>query len=114
MKYILFFLFPFFLFGETTFITPLEYASQLYKNPRGIGCHLCHGEQGEGKLIATYIDKKEKKSFAGPIINRLEFADFYIALNKRKNGMPRYFLTTKEIQALYLYLQQNRGSLDVK
>lgn len=107
MKYITFFLFPFFLFGETTFITPMEYASQLYKNPRGIGCQHCHGEHGEGKLVATYIDKKEKKSFGGPAINKIDFNKFYIALGKRKKGMPRYYLTIKEVKALYLYLHQN-------
>jgi len=108
MRYLLLFIFPIYLFGATSFITPMEYASQLYKNPRGIGCHHCHGEKGEGKLVAEYVHKKEKKSFRGPIINGLEYNKFYKALNKRKNGMPRYFLTQKEIQALYLYLQQNR------
>ncbi|WP_321778259.1 c-type cytochrome [Sulfurimonas sp.] len=114
MKYLLLFIFPIFLFGETTFITPMEYASQLYKNPRGIGCHLCHGAKGEGKLIAKYIDKNESKTFMGPAINELDFALFYKALNKRKNGMPRYFLTKKELQALYLYLQENKGKKNAK
>ena len=49
MKNILLLILPVFLFGGSSFITPLEYASQLYKNPRGIGCHLCHGDNGEGK-----------------------------------------------------------------
>ena len=114
MKYILFFIFPIYLFGETSFITPLEYASQLYKNPRGIGCHYCHGDNGEGKLVASYVHKKEKKTFQGPVINRLDFNTFYKALNKRKQGMPRYFLTKREIEALYLFLQENKGDIDVK
>ena len=67
-----------------------------------------------GKLVATYVHKKEKKTFAGPAINELDFNTFYAALNKRKNGMPRYFLTKKEVQALYLYLQQNKGDKDAK
>jgi hypothetical protein len=112
--YLLLFILPYSLFGGTSFITPLEYASQLYKNPRGIGCHHCHGEKGEGKLIARYVHKKEKKTFTGPAINRLTFDTFYKALNKRKNGMPRYFLTKKEVQALYLFLQQNKGKVDAK
>ena len=107
MKYILFLTTPFLLFATSSFITPIEYASQLYKNPRGIGCHHCHGENGEGKLIANYIHKKEKKSFSGPAINKMSFAEFHQALNDRKRGMPRYFLTKKEVQALYLYLQEN-------
>ncbi|MEA3331101.1 MAG: cytochrome c [Campylobacterota bacterium] len=107
MKYIALFFFPLFLFGETSFITPMEYASQLYKNPRGIGCQHCHGEHGEGKLVAIYIDKKEKKRFGGPAINKIDFHKFYIELSKRKQGMPRYYLTIKEVKALYLYLHQN-------
>ncbi|MEA1892456.1 MAG: cytochrome c [Campylobacterota bacterium] len=114
MKLFLFFIFHLYLFGDTSFITPLEYASQLYKNPRGIGCHHCHGDMGQGRVVATYIDKKEKKSFEGSAINGLDFDTFYTALNKRNMGMPRYFLTKKEIQALYLYLQENRTVSDVK
>jgi len=114
MRYLLFFIFPIYLFAETTFITPLEYASQLYKNPRGIGCHHCHGSKGEGKLIAKYIHKKEKKTFVGPVINKLNFDTFYKSLNKSQDGMPRYYLTKKEIQALYLYLQESKKILDAK
>ncbi len=107
MKYILFLVLPLHLFCSSSFITDMEYASQLYKNPRGIGCQHCHGEKGEGKLIANYIHKKEKKSFSGPKIHTLSFNAFHEALNNQKRGMPRYFLTKKEIQALYLYLQES-------
>jgi len=107
MKFILFLISPIFLLATSSFITPLEYASQLYKNPRGIGCQLCHGENGEGKLIANYIHKNKKKSFRGPKIDKISFGEFYKALNRRKNGMPRYYLTQKEIEALYLYLHYN-------
>lgn len=108
MKGMLLILFPFFLFGHTSFITPMEYASSLYKNPRGIGCQNCHGESGEGRIVARYEDNKEKKIFAGPEINNMKFNDFYAALNTRKNGMPRYFLTQKEIQSLYFYMQEKK------
>jgi len=107
MKYILFLVVPLILFAESDFITELEYASQLYKNPRGIGCQHCHGEKGEGRLIANYVHKKKNKSFSGPEINKISFTAFHEALDERKRGMPRYFLTTKEVEALYLYLQQN-------
>ena len=109
MKHIILFLLPLLLFGETTFITDMEYAAQFYKNPRGIGCQNCHGERGEGRLIANYIHKGEKKSFSGPDIKSLDFNTFYEELNRRKRGMPRYFLTQKEIKALYLYLHQNKN-----
>ena len=112
MKYILFLFIPFVLYAQTSFITPSEYASQLYKNPRGIGCNLCHGSKGEGKLIAKYIHKKEKKSFIGPVINNLQYSKFYKTLNSRNKGMPRYFLTDKEIKALFFYLkQENKNKL---
>ncbi len=104
MKIIFLIIIPFFLFAQTTFITPMEYAAQLYKNPRGIGCQHCHGDNGEGKLIAKYIHKDEKKSFVGPAINHLDFKTFNKQLNKRKRGMPRYFLTLEEVKALYLYV----------
>lgn len=109
MKYLLFFLFPFYLLAESSFITPMEYASSLYKNPRGIGCNNCHGENGEGKVVAKYIHKKEQKTFSGPKINDINFTEFYKALNVRKRGMPRYFLTKKEVQALYFYLQEKHN-----
>lgn len=104
MKKIVFLIFSLFLFADTSFITPKEYASQLYKNPRGIGCNLCHGENGEGKIVAHYKHKNKDKFFAPPAINHLEFKEFYKALNVRKKGMPRYFLTQKEIRALFLYV----------
>ena len=107
MKKILLLILPLYLSSATSFITEMEYASQLYKNPRGIGCHNCHGDNGEGKLVATYIHKNEKREFMGPAINKLEFAKLYKALNESKKGMPRYYLTLKEIEALYLFLQQD-------
>ena len=106
IKYILQFFIPMCLMAKTSFITPMEYASQLYKNPRGIGCQYCHGNNGEGKVVATYIHKKVKKTFRGPQINNIEYNIFFNKLNKRNKGMPRYFLTTKEIEALYLYLHR--------
>lgn len=116
MKYIPLLLIPLYLNAISSFITPIEYASQLYKNPRGIGCDNCHGDNGEGKLIAKYKSKGKEKSFRGPEINTLKYNEFYQELNRRKNGMPRYFLTDKEIEALYLYLHQHdtKEKKDVK
>ncbi|MDD5052963.1 MAG: cytochrome c [Sulfuricurvum sp.] len=89
-----------------SFITKEEYASGLYHNPRGIGCQLCHGESGEGKLIARYKDKGEMKIFAGAPIKKLSFKDFDEKVNSRIVGMPRYYLTDSEIQILYYYLHR--------
>ncbi len=111
-------LFPFILFGESSFITQMEYSSLLYKNPRGIGCHKCHGLKGEGKLIATYTDTKKvkegekvykikvKKEFRAPAINKLDYKTFHDSLTKTVRGMPKYYLTEGEIKALYFYLKQ--------
>jgi hypothetical protein len=107
IKQLFFFTLPFTLFATSSFITPREYAAQLYKNPRGIGCNQCHGENGEGKLIAKYKHQGIEKSFRGPKINTIAYNDFFKALNKRKRGMPRYFLTTKEVEALYLHLHKD-------
>ena len=112
MKYLLLFVLSFTLYGKSSFISPMEYASSLYKNPRGIGCYKCHGDIGEGKIVARYIHKKEKKSFSGPSINNINYSKFYRALSVRKKGMPRYFLTQKEIKALYFFLQQKKIEAD--
>ncbi len=92
------------LFSADSFITKEEYSDQLYHNPRGIGCHLCHGEKGEGKLIARYIHKGEEKAFRPPAIDALDYDHFTEALKRRNKGMPRYFLTIDEMHALYFYL----------
>ena len=104
MKYLMILILPFLLSADSTFITPMEYASSLYKNPRGIGCDKCHGDYGQGKLVATYMDKGKVKYFRGSRINNVSFKDFYKTLNQRNRGMPRYYLTKGAIKALYLYL----------
>ncbi len=96
----------------------MEYASLLYKNPRGIGCNKCHGLKGEGKLIARYkvtkrvkegekiITLKIPKEFRAPAINHLTYRRFHDALGEKLKGMPKYYLTEGEIKALYFYLQK--------
>ncbi len=105
MPHLLFLLFPLFLTAESSFITQEEYSTQLYHSPRGIGCHLCHGEKGEGKIIAKYKHKNRLKDFKGPAINKLSYTAFHRAMTERKIGMPRYFLIDDEIKALYYYLE---------
>lgn len=114
MQYILFLLMACTLSAQPSFITQMEYSSQLYKNPRGIGCHHCHGENGEGRIVAKYIHKKQEKSFSGPAINSMDYDAFALALNKRIKGMPRYFLTDKEVKSLYFYLQEKKIILEKK
>ncbi len=106
MKLLLFSIISFFVEANEDFITKDEYASQLYNNPRGISCALCHNENGTAKLIAKYTHEEESRRFETPQINNLSYEKFHKALNNRIRGMPRYFLTDSEIKLLYYYLQQ--------
>jgi len=91
---------------KDSFITETEYAQHLYKNPRGIGCDKCHGVKGEGMVISKYKHKGEKKLLETKEINSMEYKDFAAALENKKSIMPKYFLTKKEIRALYNYLHK--------
>ncbi|WP_394951693.1 c-type cytochrome [uncultured Helicobacter sp.] len=94
-------------FDNEGFITFKEYGKNLYENPRGIGCNHCHGTKGEGSIIAHYKHKGNAKTLNAPAINKLEFSAFTKALSSQKlNVMPRYYLTPKEIQAIYFYLYE--------
>ena len=97
----------FFAFANINSIEDIkkEYASMLFQNPRGIGCHKCHGINGEGKVLARYISKKGPQTLVAPNIQGLEYRVFYNALNASKEVMPRYYLTDKEIESLYFYLK---------
>ncbi len=108
VKLIIVLLFSFFLEANEDFITKDEYASQLYKNPRGISCVLCHNKDGSSKLIAKYTHKQRARELKTSQINNLKYEDFYKALNSRILGMPRYFLTDSEIKLLYYYLQKQK------
>lgn len=91
------------LFAED-FITKMEYAKMLYSNPRGIGCNLCHGEKGEGSVIAKYKSKGVTKELKAPAITSLDKKRFAKALGKSDSVMPRYYLTKNEIDMLYFYV----------
>lgn len=93
------------LYAES-FITDLEYGELLYKNPRGIGCNLCHGEKGEGMEIAKYKSKGKNIHLEGPRINDMLYEKFVLALKKSNKIMPRYHLIEDEIKAIYLYLSE--------
>ena len=111
------FLYIFLLFctlNAEDFISKMEYARMLYQNPRGIGCNKCHGENGEGKLIANYKQKDTKNgklstlSLRAPQINNMDFESFKKSINKSTGMMPSYFLTDAEILTLYEYLQSKK------
>ena len=98
---------------DNSFITKKEYGAMLYKNPRGIGCHKCHGKIGQGMLIARYKHKDKKsnkiieKSIIAPAINQVDFETFKNILMKKKNkslSMPTYFLTLDELTSIHYYI----------
>ena len=96
--------------ADEDFITKDEYASQLYNNPRGISCAKCHGKEGEGRKIAGYEHKGQKMVLEGPKIQGVPFYRLKEVFGRRIRGMPRYFLTEKEIRALYYFLKKKEKS----
>ena len=118
MKY-LFLIIPIFLFADD-FITNFEYGEMLYKNPRGIGCIKCHGDDAKEEIIAKYIDDKtgKTKALIAPNIKKVSFKVFYERLKYSKvlrkgkfktlhySVMPKYtYLTDSEIKAIYNYIK---------
>ena len=93
---------------KDSFITEQEYAQHLYDNPRGIGCSNCHGKRGEGMVISAYVSKGRKMTLKTKEINSLDYKSFEKALERRQGVMPKYFLTQREIKALYGYLHKEK------
>jgi len=83
----------------------------LYNDPRGISCAKCHGENAKGRIIAKYYivknNKKILKILKAPDITNVSFEKFQKTLfHKKLSVMPKYnYLTNKEINAIYLYIQ---------
>ena len=93
------------LAAKDFFITKDEYAKMLYDNPRGISCAKCHGVKGEGMTIATYKENGITKKLQTQPIYQLDYKSFKQGVEKAKGIMPKYYLTQKEIAALYYYVQ---------
>lgn len=91
--------------ADEDFIDDLEYGKKLYENPRGISCQQCHGTKGEGKIIATYKSKGKIKQLIAPQINHLSLKKMMQEVNKSNGVMPKYYLTEKEILAIYKFLK---------
>ncbi len=97
---------PFTVFAED-FISHFEYGEMLYNNPRGVSCALCHGDKGKGKVIATYKENNNSiASIRGSDITQVSLTDMIKSLNTTHKIMPRYYLTNKEIKAIYDFLQK--------
>ena len=92
------------------FITDKEYGKMLYANPRGISCKLCHGDNGEPKVIVSYQNLDgETIAISTPKISHLPLGVFKDALLKKtsRSVMPTYALTQTEINAIYTYLKKD-------
>lgn len=110
-----------------SFITKYEYGKMLYQNPRGISCAKCHGEDAKGKNIITFTHIQNKIKYKCSIrsqnITNISYEKFVMTLDpkierpKKKfkkdqvcekltygNSMPKYFLTTQELDSIYFYL----------
>jgi hypothetical protein len=95
-----------FIFGKY-FITEREYGQLLFDDPRGVSCKKCHGNFGKGRFIGKFEDENgEEKSFYGPDLSGLSLSEFKKALAKGGTIMPRYYLTEKEINAIYEFIKK--------
>ena len=103
------FLLPLLLGASEDFISHYEYGEMLYNNPRGVSCSQCHGEIGEGKVIVTYTEGKDKKVIEGSDIRRKSLSNMIHTLNSFHTIMPRYYLTDEESQAIYDYIQKKNA-----
>ena len=110
MRKYIFLILPLFLGAEEDFISHYEYGQMLYNNPRGVSCAQCHGNSGEGKVIVTYIDNREKKALRGPDIRNIGFEQMRKSLNASHPIMPRYYLTDEEIKTIYDYIQKRNST----
>jgi len=102
-------LLPLFLYSSEDFISDYEYGEMLYNNPRGIGCAECHGDDGAGTTIAEYIDDDNKtKTINSPDLHKESLSSIINSVNRSHEIMPRYYLTRKEVRAIFEYLQEQR------
>ena len=102
-------LLPLLLSANEDFISHYEYGEMLYANPRGVSCAQWHGEKGDGKVIVTYKEEKEKKSLEGPDIRRESLSRMIRSVNEYHQIMPRYYLTDEEIKTIYDYIQKKNA-----
>ena len=113
MRYLWLFI-PLFVYSEESFITDYEYGEMLYNNPRGVSCAECHGESGQGKVIVNYKEDKESKSISGEDIRKKTLVEMIHSVSSYHAVMPRYYLTDKEVETMYEYLQtKNKKYLDI-
>lgn len=108
MRSVLILLFLFFGTVWADFISKYEYGESLYRDPRGISCAACHGEDGGGSQIVKNADRDLKRRFTAPNIKNISRDRLRFALMRGRSVMPVYRLTDAEIEALYIYLNTQK------
>ena len=109
MRYV-WILLPLFVLAEESFMTDYEYGEMLYNNPRGISCAQCHGVSGEGKMIASYTENKKTQAIVGADIRKKSLDEMTKSIHILHAVMPNYYLTDKEMETMYEYLQEKNKS----
>ena len=103
----IYFLFSLILFADEDFISKFEYGQMLYHNPRGISCALCHGKYGDGKEIVSYRDDENvTRIIRGTDIREKTLDEIEAVVARNHPVMPKYYLTHKEVEAIYFYLKE--------
>jgi hypothetical protein len=98
---------------DNLFITDYEYGQMLYKNPRGIGCNKCHGDDAQGQFIAKYTHKNKIYEIYSPSIINISLTKFIKVLKSKgssKNIMPTYFLTNDEMKQIHYYITNKQDN----
>lgn len=96
---------PLMLWSGEDFISDYEYGEMLYANPRGVSCAQCHGKSGEGQVIVSYREAEKKVVLRGSDIRQKSLNAMIKSVNSYHQIMPRYYLTNKEVEAIYDYLK---------
>ncbi len=99
-------LIPLLLGANEDFISHYEYGEMLYNNPRGVSCAQCHGKDGAGTIIVEYRDIHGDQIIKGSDIRKDSLYAMLKSVNNYHEIMPRYYLTDKEVEAIYDYLQK--------
>jgi mono/diheme cytochrome c family protein len=91
------------------FISHFEYGQMLYNSPRGVSCAKCHGKDGRGVVIASYLSDDAKRVYlSSPDIREVSLDKMIEMLNSSHDIMPKYYLTNQEITAIYDFIQESK------
>lgn len=87
------------------FLTPIEHGERIYKETRGVSCASCHGENKEGKMLATVENKNKKTTLLAPALKNLDLKALKKGIKNHKIAPP-YYLSTEELEVLLVYINQ--------